>query len=238
MHEVNQQQAFTQGCLWARELGCAETDHCILLEDDMGTSRARAVSHYAQLPLVICGALPVPVSEVMHLSIGESAMESLLHVERMVKEVSVGSSHNVSWSSGRVSGTVAFRPELKTEASKSEEKAFGRQHQQHEANIDAMRELLLRDGSEDMESWAQRLGLTDMANFPPTFASLLANLIGAVCLCQIPMCQSSHSGLSYLSQCTCPKDQHHRAGYLQCETLIEWRHRRECVPFEKSSPCG
>ena len=73
---------------WLKTLGLG-SGHCVLLEKEMGVSRARAVIHYgAELP-VVDGAQPLAIEAVMHLPVGELAVESLAQVTRMVTSVQV-----------------------------------------------------------------------------------------------------------------------------------------------------
>ena len=164
--QASQQQAFDSACGWATGLGCLETGHCVLLEQSMGRSKARAVVHYGQELPVIEGAEPVLISDVMHLEIGELATKALLQVLRMVREVSVKGSEAVGWTSGRVSGAAAHQPRLIREPTPAEEQAFFAQFWSHESCIEEMSDLLKEDGSADMLEWEQRLGPTDMADFP------------------------------------------------------------------------
>ena len=80
----------------------------MLLEKEMGSSRARAVIHYGQALPSIQGAEAHLIKDVMHLPIGERAVMALLQVERMVSDVRVGSATKTSWQSGRISGTAAY----------------------------------------------------------------------------------------------------------------------------------
>lgn len=165
VHAVTQQQAFDHACRWASNLGL-ETGHCILLEQEMGRSKARAIIHYGQELPAVEGAEAKLISDVMHLAVGELATKALLQVLRMVKEVSVGDSEQSTWTAGRVSGTAAYAPGLAAEASREEQQAFALQLLEHEGHLQDMRAILKADGSADMLEWEQRLCHTDMADFP------------------------------------------------------------------------
>ena len=166
VHAVSQQQAFDQACGWASGLGCDEVSHCVLLEREMGRSKARAVIHYGQELPIIEGAEAVLISDVMHLPVGELATRALVQVLRMVREVSVGASEASTWVSGRVSGTAAYQPVLAGEPTTEEEQAFLVQWLGHEEHLDEMRAILKQDGSEDMMDWEPLLCPTDMSDFP------------------------------------------------------------------------
>ena len=102
----------------------------------------------------------------MHLEVGELAMKALLQIRRMVRGVTIGSLETSGWLSGRVSGTAAHEPKLAGETTADEERAFQSEWLEHERSLKQMSELLNEDGSRDMLEWEQRLGPTDMADFP------------------------------------------------------------------------
>jgi hypothetical protein len=108
VHSVSQQQAFDLACKWATDLGCPEVGRCVLLEQSMGASRARAVVHYGQELSTIKAAKPVLISEVMHLEIGELATKALLQVLRMAREVTANVSEAVGWTSGSPSAKAGW----------------------------------------------------------------------------------------------------------------------------------
>ena len=68
VHAVTQQQAFDHACRWASNLGL-ETGHCILLEQEMGRSKARAIIHYGQELPAVEGAEAKLISDVLSLII-------------------------------------------------------------------------------------------------------------------------------------------------------------------------
>jgi site-specific DNA-cytosine methylase len=166
VHEVSQQQAFTKACSWARGLGCECTDHCILLEQEMGQSTARAIIYYDQELPTVSGAVAKPISGLLHLPVGDLAVQALLQVERMVKQVHVGMDEERTWRSGRVSGTASFEAEEAT-CQGCDADAFEEEVQRHDCSIETMRQILREDGSDEMLTWEARLSPTDMADFPP-----------------------------------------------------------------------
>ena len=109
VHDVSQQQAFEQACCWSRQLGCDTVDHCVILECDMGQSRARTIMNYAPSAPKLPGAEVIKISEVMLLPIGELAVRALAQVERMAKSITAKHSEVSGWQSGRVSGSVVFQ---------------------------------------------------------------------------------------------------------------------------------
>ena len=166
VHDVSQQQAFEKACKWAGGLSMEDTAHCILLERDMGASRARTVIFFGQDLPIVAGAAAVPMSEAMHLPVGELAVASLAQVQRMVSDVVINTDAIDGWQSGRVSGTAAFQQEQTSAPDETEEAAFKQQFQHHEASIDSMRTRLKEDGSSGMLDWEQRLTYTDLSDFP------------------------------------------------------------------------
>ena len=99
--ESTQQQSFDIAAKLLKALGL-KSGHCVLLEKEMGVSRARAVIHYgAELP-VVDGAQPLAIEAVMHLPVGELAVAALAQVIRMVTSVQVNTNEADGWQSGRV----------------------------------------------------------------------------------------------------------------------------------------
>ena len=61
VHEVTQDAAFTAACNWADSLGFPDaSDKCVLLEQSMGNSRARAVIYYGMQVAAVDGAVCTP----------------------------------------------------------------------------------------------------------------------------------------------------------------------------------
>ena len=132
----------------------------------MGKSRARVVIHYGQHLPTIAGSQPVKCSALMHLPVGWLAVDSLLQVQKMVCEVTVGLDSGDEWQSGRVSGTAAFQPVAASKAVASDSEAFDEACSKHNLQVEQMRQLLHDDGSQDMLDWGQRLGPSDLTDFP------------------------------------------------------------------------
>ena len=166
VHEVTQKQSYDMALRWAQSLGCESVDHCILLEQSMGVSTARATIYYSQSLPRIDGASAVPISQIMHVPAGELAVQALLQVERMVKTVRVGSGAASSWESGRVAGTVAHQEDAVAPLPASSAEAFDALAAKHDEQIEIMRGLLEEDGTEEMLTWEMRLCPTDLTEYP------------------------------------------------------------------------
>ena len=166
VHDVSQQQAFDQACGWSRQLGCATVDHCVILECDMGASRARTVIIYVPSTPHILSASRVKISALMHLPVGELAVRALSFVERMAKVVIVEHCEASGWQSGRVSGSVAYQTPDASAAAGDELQAFLKQAVEHEESVTLLRTLLTNDASADILHWEQRLLGTDLSDFP------------------------------------------------------------------------
>ena len=128
--------------------------------------------HYGQCLPDIPRAKSVACSELVYLPVGQLAVESLLQVERMVREVTVGSSSSDQWQSGRVAGSAAFQASTATELTHDDLKAFEVACEAHDVQVEEMRSKLRADGSQDMLDWEQRLGPTDLIDFPDNLKKL------------------------------------------------------------------
>ena len=166
VHAVNQDESFSMAQKWARDLGCDGTDRCLLLEMEMGNSKARATIFYSRSLPTIFGAVPTSISDIMGCPLGELAVRSLAQVQRMVGVTAIGKQPISGWASGRMAGTAAHQSEIVSGPSDEDkvrwELELARQHK----FVTQARRLLKDDGSPDMAEWADRLTATDTSDVP------------------------------------------------------------------------
>ena len=158
VHEVDQDAAFKAACSWADSLGFPDaSDKCVLLEQSMGNSRARAVIYYGMQVAAVDGAACTKIDSILDTELGELAVAALAQVQRMVGAVWVNPTTMGGWESGRVEGTAAFQEDLLEPAAAEDELDFLNVVKQHDQEAVKLSSLLQADGSTDMLEWDQRL---------------------------------------------------------------------------------
>ena len=158
VHEVDQDAAFTAACNWADSLGFPDaSDKCVLLEQSMGNSKARAVIYYGMQVAAVDGAVSTKIDSILDTELGELAVAALAQVQRMKGAVWVNPAAKSGWESGRVEGTAAFQEDLLEPAAAEDELEFLDVVKQHDQESVKLSNLLQVDGSSNMLEWDQRL---------------------------------------------------------------------------------
>ena len=148
----------TTACNWADSLGFPDASNkCVLLEQSMGNSRARAVIYYGMQVAAADGAVCTKIDSILDTELGELVVAALAHVQRMKGAVWVNLTARGGWESGRVEGTAAFQEDLLEPAAAEDELEFLNRVKQHDQEAVKLSSLLQADGSTDMLQWDQRL---------------------------------------------------------------------------------
>ena len=104
--DVDQGEAFKMDCNWAEELGFPEaSERCILLEQQMGCSRARAIIYYGMDVRAAVGASCVMIGSLLGSPLGVLSVAALAHVQRMRSIIEVNLVALDDWESRRVAGS-------------------------------------------------------------------------------------------------------------------------------------
>ena len=158
VHKVNQDAAFKAACNWAGCLGFPNaSDKCVLLEQNMGNSRARAVIYYGIQVTDVDGAAFTKIDSILDTELGELDVAALPQVQRMEGAVWMNPTAKGAWESGRVEGTVAFQEDLLEPAAVEDELVFFDKVKQHDQEAIQLSNILLAAGSSDMFEWSQSI---------------------------------------------------------------------------------
>jgi hypothetical protein len=169
--EFSQEQAFNVASDLASDLGAhSPRETNILLERGDRDERLRAVVAYSHLKVS-----SVDFEYLKPCCLGDTPLSALLahavtQVLRMCQHVDTSPQSEV-WSAGRVHGTAAWQFEQPSqnscEGSGGEDSSgFAAVVQRHSERQRVLHELLVSDGSPEMEEWSSRLTPDDLSDLP------------------------------------------------------------------------